>query len=340
MLRKVTRFCLIAAAATCLSTHVMAEGPEVKVGGEVEVGLAQTTEKDGPTIMDMSSTAKVVVSAGIKTGALTTTGAADFEITQDGFTPLNRSVTVENDALSFAMGNFEYDADDISKGNDYLSFVDETIAGFGANALEDGVGQKGGDFLKLSLKETGLMFIAGINNLDDSGSKYTETALGAYYGGEFGDLSLGAAVLSTSEKIDEKQTGAVKSGPHDGGSKSEVAVAVGYKLGEMAFALNVDQYNKKSGTAGAKDNKQMVMELAFDLGLGDDSGISVSYGTKSLDDGSSNKTQSTAINLGYARPVGGAKLTVGYAATTEKDDDPPKTDKSTSKVGAGLIFEF
>lgn len=346
MLKNIVKSCLVAAMAISMTAPAMAADIDVSVGGTVEAGISQTTEKDGPTIMDMSSYADIAVSASVKTGSLTTTGATDFEIDDSGFTPLNRSLTIENDSLAFSLGNYEYDADDIGMGKDYLSWVDESLGGYGANALEEGVGAGGGDFAKISLKNTGLMIIIGINSLteedgDAAGddAEYSETALGAYYGGEFGDLAISAAVLSVSEKVDEKQDATAVDGAHDGGSKSEVAVAVGYTMGEMAFALNIDSYTKKSGDDAAEDEKQMTMELVFDMGLGDDSGITASYGTISLDDGSDEKTVSTSTNVGYARPVGAATLTIGYAITTEKDDDVG-TDASISTVGAGIAFSF
>ena len=345
MLNKIAKSCLIAAITFSLAAPAMAADPEVKVSGEVEAGIAQTTEKDGPTVMDMSSSAYIAVEGSVKTGALTTSGIIDFEITDDGFGALNRILTVENESVSFSMGNYEYDADDIGMGKDYLSFVDESLAAFGSNALEDGAGNGGGDYAKVSLKDAGLTVVVGINDLSeadgdatDDAAAYSETAFGAYYSGAFGDLSLSAAVLSVSEKVDEKQDATAVDGAHDGASKSEMAVAVGYKMGEMGFALNFDQYTKKFGD-DSDDAKQMAIELVLDLGLGGESGITATYGTTTLDDGTDEKTQSTAMNIGYARPVGAATLTVGYAATTEKDDDDD-TDTSNTVVGAGLIFSF
>lgn len=339
MLKQIVKSCLVTAMAISMAAPAMAADPEISVGGTVEAGISQTTEKDGPTVMDMSSYADIAVSASVKTGSLTTSGAVDFEIDDTGFTPLNRILTVENDSLAVSLGNYEYDADDIGMGKDYLSWVDESLGGFGANALEEGAGNGGGDFAKVSLKNVGLLVVLGINDLDDGTYKYAETALGAYYGGEFGDLALGAAVLSVSEKVDEKQDATAVDGAHDGASKSELAVTASYKMGEMAFSLNVDQYTKKSGDDAAEDEKQMAMELVFDIGLGDDSGITATYGTTSLDDGTDDKTVSTAMNIGYARPLGGATLTIGYGATTEKDDDAG-TDTSATVIGAGLCFDF
>lgn len=339
MLKKVSKLCLIAAITTCFSTQVMAADPEVGVSGEVEFGMAQTAEKDGATILDMDSSGSVAVEGSIEVGGWTTTGAIDFEFTADGFTPLNRILTVENNSLSIALGNFEYDADDIGMGKDYLGFVDESMGAFGSNALEDGAGAGGGDFAKVSLKETGLMLVVGINDLDDSTNQYAETALGAYYGGEFGDLALSAAILSVSEKVDKEQDATAVDGAHDGASKSEMAVAASYGLDKMAFTLNLDQYSNEAGDADDA-TKLTTIELAFDIGLGDDSGVTVAYGTSSEDDGSGgDKLVTTAINVGYARPFSGAILSIAYASVTEKQDDAG-IDTAVTTVGAGLTFEF
>ena len=338
MFETVTKLGLITFIGSFLSLSLYAAEPEITVSGDVSASIAQTSEKtasDSYSYIDMDSGATVAVEASIEAGEWKTTGAADFELTADGMTPLNRTISLERKSLSIAIGSWEFDADDITIGKKYLDSVDESLSA-GVNAFEDG----GGDYLKVGLADAGIQFTAGVNSIDDGGAgEYSETALSVSFGETFGDISVSASIISVSEKVDEKRYTAGVDGDHDGKSKSETAAAIGYNVGEINFSLNIDQYTVKRGDSAVDDEKQMTAELVFDLGLGNDSGVTLSYGTVALDDGTDEKTMTTAINLGYLKPFAGAVFSIGYSSTSTMDDDTGQED-TTSILGAGLTYEF
>jgi hypothetical protein len=339
MLRKISKLCLVAAFAACLSIPAQAAETKASASGEVSFGLTMKTEDDSNTdysYWDMETTATLALEGSVEVGQWTTTGAVDFDIEKDEFISNNKTITIENKTISIGMGYYEYDVDELSIGGSYLDIVDESVD-FGVLAFEEAGHQ---DYIKVGIKEVGLQFALGINDMED-GESYTETTLAAMYQGEFDALAINAAINSVTESIDDERSAGLEEGEHDGKSKTELALGVGYTLEEMVFALNIDQYVEESGEDNAEEKTYLGWELAFDFGLGDDSGISVMYSaaTEDWEDDGDEDTDYTAFNIGYMRQIAGATFTIGYALKTEENDDTNKDD-TESIFGGGLTFAF
>jgi len=343
MFGKIWKYGLPLVVCSVMATQLTAEEIKGNVVGEVKGALINSTVKTGSdsySAMDMVTEATLGYEVGLKGETWSASGYADLTMDAEGFSAGNRFVKLENEALSFGLGNWDADSADIAVGKEYLDAIDQSM-GIGNLAFEEA----GGDYFKFGLKDTGLEFILGMNVMGSSDASgddglYNETLISAVYSGKFGDLALNASLTSVAETIDEIRNVGGKDCIHDGGAKSELAVGLGYAINTMNIAVNVDQYTAKiGGNPAPDDQKQMTLVLAFDMALDDDSGFTVAYNSQTLDDGSSNQTQTSGIDAGYRRTISGVDFSIGYSSSATKDDDDG-TDESTSLVGAGLTFAF
>lgn len=343
MLQRITKCSLIIAMASLVSFQAYAEEVTGSFGAEIKAKFLQTTIKDGPSVMDTSSEATLGYSISKTEGSWTVSGAAEFSVNADDSGKVetgNRFIKLENDSLSFALGNYDADSAEITLGKDYLDSVDQSMA-IGNSAFEDA----GGDYFKLGLKGTGLEFALGLNKLGndtltgDNGA-YAETLIDARYSGEFDALTVAGSFTSVSEKIDEKLNSAGKDSVHDGASKTEIAVGAAYNMDNITLALNVDQYTYQKGGSPSPDAEVgMALIFGFNMKIAEDSGITVTYGTKSVADGSSNDETTSGIDIGYMKTIAGVNFTAGYSTQSIKDDDTKKDDNTTI-IGAGLTYNF
>jgi len=340
MLRYIVKSCLVAAMAVAMAAPVMAV--EAKVSGRTRTWLEQAAVKDSTTTMQFKADGRLAASISGKAGDYTVTAFQDFNIDSDAnaTSPTIRfqKVTLDNDSFGVSLGYFSPYG--VTRGMKYAPDVIANAYWVGENLMTTDVA----DHLTVDLKSAGLTAILAMNNYKNSDGTTkdarNETILGAIYSGQFGPVDLGVEVLSGSAKIDEKDSQALKSGQYDGQSFNAVALGVGYGISEtMGIALNYESNSKQSGVSGSTAEKNSIMELWFDLGLGNETGISVGYGMKDYDNGSPNKTKSTMTNLTYAKTMGMATIFASYNGTTEKDDDT-STDTATTTVGAGVVVVF
>jgi len=350
MLKKIAKICLVFLVGGGIASPLQAREIEGTVSGEVKGRLFHATVKRGSdsySYLDMDSEATLGYQAVLKGNSWTTTGSAELTMDRDGFSAGDRFVTLENDSLSFSLGNWNEDAAEITVGRDYLGSIDDYLGVIDESMSVGNIAfeEAGGDYFKLGLKNAGLEFTLGANKLGkdyaigDEGP-YRETLLSAFYGGELGHLTLKANVTSVSKTIDEKENTAGRDSIHDGGGESEVGVGLGYRMGDMALALNFGQYTQKQGGNPApEDQKQTTVMVVFDMALSGDSGFTVAYGSHSNDDGTPNKTRKTGMDAGYLKHINGIALSIGYGAVTTKDDDTGQ-DNADRFLGGGLTFEF
>ncbi|MBU2645993.1 hypothetical protein KKI24_14905 [bacterium] len=132
----------------------------------------------------------------------------------------------------------------------------------------------------------------------------------------------------------------VKKGSYDGQAFSALALGVGYAITDkVGLAFNYENNSNKAGTSGAKEDKNTIMELWLDLGLDDTSGISISYSSKTNDNGSANKGKYSLMSVSYLKQIGIANVFANYLGTTSKDDDTA-LDSTTTTVALGMEIDF
>ena len=347
MLSKMMKAALTAALLSALSIPAMAADMTGKVNGRARAALVQTTIKDGASTMDMAGDGRLGYEMSSTDGDWTATGYVQLGLGDDGAVSLrDAKVTLENASMAITAGR-QYPWG-VTNGNKYLTdnIGDIYWAGeYVTRNVRD-------SFLKVGLKDVGLSGVLGMNpqTVDDTTTDaYNETVFAALYGTSMGALSINASYISVSGAIDEKQANtAGKDSSVDGYAQSSIAVGVGFAISEtMSIALNIDSISVQAGgNPKPKVVSDQYMALIFDLGLSESSGVTVAYNTYSQNDGSSNPLAKTAIVAGFNKSLAGASIYVQYFSETEKDDDLdattglPVADAATSKVGAGVTYNF
>ncbi|MFH2132845.1 MAG: hypothetical protein ABIK68_20880 [bacterium] len=363
MLNRLFKNCLIATMACAMAAPVMAadisatnekehkDYPEkvaasaisATVNGRTRVWLEQVGVKNSTTTMQMKADGRFGASISAEGGGWTATAFQNMDLDSDDGnaspTIREQTVTLGNATMDITLGRFTPYG--VTKGMAYSIGPVSDSASFwvGENVPTTDVT----DHLTLGLKNVGLTFIVGMNNYNDSttvGDARNETMLGAVYNKTFGPVDLGVEVLSASAKVDDKDADAVKNGAYDGQAYSALALGVGYAISDtVGLAFNYENNSNKAGTSGAKADKNTIMELWLDLGLNDTSGISVSYSSKTNDNGSANKGQYTLVSVSYLKQIGIANVFANYLGTTSKDDDTA-LDSTTTTVALGMEIDF
>ena len=314
------------------------------IRGGADAAITSYTEKTASSTaswMDIHTGGTLGYTLKVKNGEWTT--AANVELAfagssdEDIIQPRDANVSLENDSLLFTFGRKE--STGATVGNAYMmTDVMDDVPTVGNVFIF-------GEYLTFEMPSTGLKLVYGINvqgNADATGDdgRYDETTTALFYGGEFGDITVGLGYTSISEKINKDRDEGVTGYAHDGGGKNGLGFGVGYKLGNISLALNSDTLTTSVGTqAAVDDTKEQLSLLIVDYEIDADSGITLAYHTKSIDDGSAAKTTETGIDASYKTAIGGASLFVVYHSGTTKDDDTLQDDQS-SKLGVGLNHGF
>ncbi len=342
MLKRMLKNYLIVATACSVSAPVIAADVAATVNGRVRTWVEQVAVKDSTSTMQMKADGRFGASLSATSGAWTVTAFqnmdldSDTDATSDAVNPtiLEQKITLENESVAITLGHSAPYG--VSKGMAYG--VGPIYSGWwvGETLQTTDVA----DHLLVGLKDVGLTVILGLNNYDSGTTNVrNETVTGLQYGNTFGAVDLGVQYISSSSKVDSVGVGTVD-GAYDGQKFSALALGVGYAISDkMGVAFNYESNSKTDGTAGAEADKNTMMELWFDLGLSDASGVSIGAGTATNDNGTANKGAKTHTNLTYSNKVGIADLWASYLATTEKDDDTA-TDTGTTTVAAGMRVEF
>lgn len=358
MLKKLLTGCLTIAMIGAFSASASAEA-DVTWTGNVTGSLIQTSEKaatkDAETItyMDMLATADIELSA--KVAGDVWTGEAKFELdatagnTKDATGDITASalevddlyVVLSKEGLEITFG--EFDPFGIGKGGDYLGEIDDTI---GAGGVGTAFGEKG--LAMVGLTDVGLNLLLGFNKVGEAADKEvaSETVFGAQFDKAFGDLGLAVGYYAASRSINEDDSDATKDSDNDGFTANEIALAVQYTLGNMAFALNYTSYNDKDGGAAEAENKNTYAELFFDMGIGDDKGLTASYASikETKNDGTSGAkdidTDKTVLNLTFMFKLGLVENYITYQNETEKEDSSGAEEGSTAKLGYSMKVAF
>jgi hypothetical protein len=311
--------------------------------GRVRGSVVQTSVKDGGSVLNFESDARLGGHVSGEAGSYTATGYVELEIDYRDDSATHRTnvrdlrVELKNDSMCIRLGRqYPYG---IAKGMAwaYGNIYDSYWAG-------ESVNNGRADYLKVGLTDLGLNVILGMNNYnaatDTTDDQYQETTFGVVFSKGFGALSLAVEYNSQSRAIDKEYQDATEKNKNDGATLANMALAVGFSLNEqMALAFNYDSQATKSGLEGAEEVKATSMEFWFDLGLDDTMGISIGYGTKSEDDGSENLEAMTMTNLTFSKKMGAAVLYASYKATTDKDDDTA-LDAGSSTMGGGIHIGF
>jgi hypothetical protein len=341
MLKKLLKGCLTIAMVSALAIPAMADSG---FNGRVRGSVVQTSVKDGGSVLNFESDARLGGHVSGEAGSYTATGYVELEIDYRDDSATHRTnvrdlrVELANDSMSIRLGRqYPYG---IAKGMAwaYGNIYNSYWAGESVNNAR-------ADYLKVGLKEVGLTAILGMNNYnssdDPTGDQYQETTFGVVFSKGFGALSLAVEYTSQSRAIDtEYGDGAVEKSANDGYALANMALAVGFSLNEqMGLAFNYDSKATTEGTDGAEEVKATSMEFWFDLGLDDTMGVSIGYGTGSEDTGDDNPTTTTMTNLTFSKNMGAAVLYASYIANTEKDDDDG-TDAGDSTIGGGIHIGF
>ena len=316
-----------------------------KINGRARATLVQEIVKDGASTLDMDADGRFGYEMSTKDGGWTGTGYVQLGLSSDGSISLRDTyVGLENATLAITAGRqFPWG---VTVGNKYLTDNIGDIYWAGENATKNGRDS----FVKVGLKPVGLSFVLGMNPQTDAADGvttavddvYSETVAAAIFSTSVSSLSINASYISVSSTIDEKQTGAAaKKSALDGYTQSSIALGVGFDITKMiGIALNVDQVTVQKGGSPAPDPvADQYVTLIFDLGLSDSMGVTAAYNTYTQDDGSDKPLAKTAIVAGFNATVAGTGLYVQYYSETAKDDDVP-TDTATTKVGAGMTYNF
>lgn len=339
---------LIGACFLILIPSAVAADFKATANGRTRTWLENVAVKDGTTTMQFKADGRIGVDLSVKSDGWTVGIFQDMDLDSDegkaSPTIGEQYVNVGTDNVGVQLGHFSPYG--VTKGMTYAigPISDSASYWVGENLPTTDLT----DHLTVELKNVGLVAIVGLNKYGtDSADNYSETVLGAAYGKEFGTLDLGVEAISASTRIDEKDVNAAPAdGEFDGKAFSMLALGIGYGLSDtMGVAFNYEGATTASGDDSVDDVKTRIMEVWFDLSLDDVSGISVGYGMKTTDDGTSEKTLGTLTSLNYLRELGIAGIFVNYLIATEKDDDgtpsaPAVIDSTTTTLAAGLEVNF
>jgi hypothetical protein len=316
-----------------------------KVNGRARATLVQESLKDGASTVDMDADGRLGYEMNKTEGDWTGTAYLQVNLSSDGTLFLrDANIILENPTLAVMVGR-QYPWG-VTVGNKYLTDTIGDIYWAGEYATKNGWDS----FLKIGLKDVGLSFVLGMNPQTDGAADltpavddvYNETVAAVIFSTSMIALTVNASYISVTGAVDEKAAGAAtKDSAVDGYAQSSIAVGVGYSISEiMAVSLNIDMLTTKAGGSPAPDEaKDQYMALIFDLGLSETSGVTMAYNTYNQDDGTDNPLANTAIVAGYNTVVAGTGIYVQFFSETSKDDDTA-LDSATSKVGAGMTYNF
>jgi hypothetical protein len=339
MFRRMIKHGLIAGMVVSFGFQAQATETQVTLAGEATAKIASYSEDDGTdsvSYIDGEAEATMRFNAVVSEGEWKGSGHAIFSFDEDApggnnFIAKHRWVTLQNNATAFSLGYWRPGAADIALGKGYLDTIDESLD-IGNEAFKG----TGFSYFKFGYKPVGVELTAGVNRVDcKNDGLFSATLISAKYENSFSDLDLVARLTSVSEAIDEKQNPAGKNGPRDGATKSEIGVGVGYNIGEMLLAANLSQFTDARGGSPAPDAvSTTIFNLVFDMGLNEESGITISYANQKVED------ENTAqIDLGYLRTIAGVDVSVGYTSTITKDDNTGASSAS-SAIGGGMTLAF
>ena len=340
MLNKFMKAVFTTAIVSSMTIPVLAADMGGKVNGRARATLIQESVKDGASTMDMAADGQLGYEMSTTEGQWTAKGTVQLGLESDNTVILRDVfVTLENGSMEISAGR-QYPWG-VTVGNKHLTDNIGDIYWAGEYVTANGWDS----FVKVGLKDVGLSLVLGINPQTTDASAdnvYNETVVAALYSTSMGALSINASYISVAGSVDEKQVNTVgKDSAADGYAQSSLAVGVGFAISDrMAVSLNIDMITAKEGGTNAPDPiTDQYMALIMDMGLSESSGITLAYNTYSQNDGSDNPLAKTAIVAGYNKTLAGADIYIQYYSETEKDDDTA-TDAATTKVGAGMAYNF
>jgi len=247
-------------------------------------------------------------------------------------------VVASKEGLSITFG--EFDPFGIGKGDTYVADIDDTYGAGGIGSVFD---EKG--LVMVSLTDVGLNLIVGMNKVGDVSDTTkdvaSETTFGAQFSKTFGDLALAVAYYGQSRSVNDKDADATTDYINDGFSASELALAVQYTMGDMAFTLNYTSQSNKDGRE-VKNNNSYI-ELLFDMGIGDDMGLTVGYDlvAEKQDDGTNTvKTTKNQLIASLMFKLGPVENYITYESSTNKTDEDNSETGSDSMVGYMMKVPF
>lgn len=341
MVKKLVKGCLIVALAGLLSTPSYAVDIKANVNGRVRTWLANVAEKDGPTKMDMQSDGRIGADLSATAGEWTVTAFSNLDVTETSIDVRDQYIVLDNKSLAIKAGRFNPFGVTIGGWDWVGGYLTNTSVNKSYFPGENTPIERD-EYISVKLNDLGLSVIFGANHFDGTtmGDDYNRTTIAASYSNQFGPLDLIAQFGNSSEAIDEKDAQALKGGDHDGATYSSIAFGVEYKFDEkMAASVAFENDSRSSGISGADDVTNTILEVYFDMALTEKSGVSVGYGQRSKDDGSSNKTEETAINFGFIQKLAIADVYAAYYIASEKDDDT-STDNNTQSIAVGVNVNF
>lgn len=333
-MRKAIKFCLALAMVGTLATQAYAD---VTVSGNAWFGLQQEANSDASadtssTIMDMKGGTYAKIAASTKGDVWTPSSFMEIIFNEDdaaleldgwGFSIANETMTISLE---------DSDLGSVEQNHAYDGWIDDY------NGAGDSLGT--GDAL-LKVSTMGLTVMVGMNRMDDdadaTGDTFSQTDMGLKYAGAAGEIAYAASYQSYSTAVNE-DAGDVPDSKFDGAKGSEMAVGVGYTMGEMAFGFGYALMAETPGGSDAVETKDTVMSLNADFGLGDGAGVTVSYDTdaQTVDGEDSKVTTNTYIS--YLMPMLGAQLQVAYYSNSETPEGGDAVTKT--QIGARLKYDF
>ncbi|MBU3917516.1 porin [bacterium] len=347
MLKSLLKSCLAVAMIGAMSAPTFAADVKTAVNGRVRASLLNVNIKDGSARTDMISDSRLGGSVSGVAGAWTVTAFTNVDINYLGVPGVNardQKITLENADIAINIGRFVPWG--VTPGGwDYTGgymtgeeLVNNSFwAGENMTVYRD-------DFIQVGFKSIGLNLVLGMNHLnasDTTGDERNVQTVGVIYSGTFGPVSVGAQYVSEGSTIDEKDGDAdTTSDTYNGATYSSMALGVKYAISEsMAVSFDYESGTSKTGATSAEAINTTIMELFFDMAIDEQSGVSVGYSSKAVDDGSDNVVSDTIMNLAYSMIVGPARVYASYYNTTSKDANNT-VDTATSKLGLGAVVAF
>ncbi len=358
MLKKLLTGCLTIAMIGAFSASASAEAT-LTWSGNATATLQQTSDKDGTgdakVEMDMYATGDLDLTAAVAGDTWTGTAYLDFDFSSKP-DPEDQKIVIDdvyvkmsNDTMAISFG--EFDPVGVGKGWEYVADIDESYGAGGFGGGDDDVPNEQG-WLMLSLTDVGLDLFIGMNQVQKGEADITSTdydasndgqvastAYGVTFDKSFGDLALAVEYVAAGFTRDEENGDHVKEDSKwDGASVSEIALAVQYSLGNMAFVFNYASQNTTYGGDGNEDLKKAWMELVFDMALSDTQGLTAGYGMKTQDQDETNYAGSD-LHLSFMLATGGASHYFTYWSSTWKEEDADDADED-SKIGYSMKVSF
>ena len=304
-MRKAIKFCLALAMVGTMASVALAD---VTTSGWARFGLKSSTLADATgdnySKMDMESSALVAIASSMESDGWTATAEIDLLVGEDYALAADwYSFTLAKDGMKLILDND--DLGNAGQGKSYAGYLDSY------GKAGDHLGH-GNTLVKVAM-DMGLTAMIGINS--ETGSGYTQQDLGVSYAGAAGDISYAVVYQTYTKTIDEKD-GGVPFSADDGATGSDMGIGVGMAMGTMGFNF---AYGTKAETPGgllAVETAENIMQLGADIGLGDDTGITVVYDTTSQTVDGENTGVMTNTYVAYKAPMLGCTLSAAYYSTT------------------------